>query len=259
MKIHVCCPSYRRPECKVLDYLPSTTIFIDAHDKGAYEKRHPNADYWILPNGIQGNIPRVKNWILDIYPKDAVCFLDDDLTRIGYIEQWKYNYILTEDHFKVFLEKFTLMAEDLETVLWGIAPTSDMQSYREMRPFTPVNFIGGPFQCHVNTDIRYDERFNLKNDYDFYLQVVHKYRKVLRVEKYFYQNQQGLSGTGQPGGLASVRTIAEEEKEFALLQQKWGKDIVRRDTLSSSRNHRTKKKRVWDGNPIIKVPIRSNS
>jgi hypothetical protein len=47
-----------------------------------------------------------------------------------------------------------------------------------------------------------------------------------------------------------MRNAKEEEKQFNILQRKWGSKIVKEDRKSS------KKRKILDYNPVISVPIR---
>jgi hypothetical protein len=78
-----------------------------------------------------------------------------------------------------------------------------------------------------------------------------KYRKVLRVNKYFYVKK----GAEQKGGCAAYRNINREMDQIKKLQKKWGKKIIKVDD-GKSRSHNTEKKRSFDINPIVKIPIR---
>lgn len=65
MNISICCPSYKRPEVKTLKYLPNCKIYIDETDKKEYVRQNPEANIIVCENGIQGNVARVRNYILD--------------------------------------------------------------------------------------------------------------------------------------------------------------------------------------------------
>ena len=56
---------------------------------------------------------------------------------------------------------------------------------------------------------------------------------------------------GNKGGCADYRTITREIEQLKLLQKKWSKRIVKNDTTQ-----RGKRKKGFDINPIIKIPIK---
>ncbi|NIR06335.1 MAG: hypothetical protein GTN82_13010 [Candidatus Aminicenantes bacterium] len=130
----------------------------------------------------------------------------------------------------------------------------DKQSYREYTPFSFTSNIGGPFMVHIPHDLRYDDRMPTKDDYDMTLQQLNRYRKVLRLNKFFYVARQGGSGTGQEGGCSLGRNVANEIEQNKLLIRKWGHKIVKFDF--NPRSHSSTKVRKFDLNPVVKVPIR---
>lgn len=255
----VACPSYRRPVVETLKYLPETFVFVAESEYEAYRDANPKANLAKVPDRVQGNLCRVRNWILDAYPNHIVVLIDDDLQWLGYYEGGVRHVLDTPDRVARFLWKYSLMAMELGVVLWGININSDPQCYREYTPFSTISYISGPFMAHVKTDIRFDESLPLKEDYDFSLQVLNKHRKVLRVNKFHYATRQGGSSSsalkGQAGGCAAYRSLEAERNQLLLLQKKWGEEIVQLDDLESSRNHRSEKVRNFDINPVIRIPI----
>lgn len=254
-KIVIAVPSYKRPNnVDVLKYIPSARIYVSESEYPAYHSSYPDFDIKAVPDKFQGNLCRIRNKILDDEMADGniVCIVDDDLSFIGYFENCISFKLLDEDEVYSFLAKYSLMAMDLGVHLWGINVNPDKQNYREYTPFSLSSYIGGPFMVHIDTDLRFDERLPLKEDYDFTLQNLNKYRKVLRVNKYFYNVKQ----MEQAGGCATYRNLEREKEQLSELQKKWGNKIVRSESLNSSRSHSTKKKRNFDVNPIIYPPIR---
>jgi hypothetical protein len=98
-------------------------------------------------------------------------------------------------------------------------------------------------------ELRYDERFSLKEYYDMLIQQINRYRRVFRVNKWFYVKK----GAQQKGGCAAYRNIEKEIGQIEALQRKWGYDIVKFD--KGSQNHKTTKKKNFDINPVIRIPI----
>ena len=133
--------------------------------------------------------------------------------------------------------------------MWGVNIIQDKGAFREYTPFSLTNVILGPFGGFSNPICRYDENLPLKEDYDLSLQMINKYRKILRINHVHYICDQHTN----VGGCAEYRTIDEEKDQFELLEKKWGKDIVRRDKGNS--NTERKRQVTYDINPIIKIPI----
>lgn len=256
MKISVCCPSYKRPKVKTLEYLRFCRVYVDPAEYPDYSAANPAADIVSCAPGIQGNLCRVRNYIIDqefAAGSDVVVIIDDDMFGMFYFEGKKKRHLLPESEFLHFIEKYSLLAREFGAYFWGVNVNCDPQCYREYSPFSTLSYIGGPFQAFLRGGTcRYDERLPLKEDYDMTLQQLNRYRVVLRVNKFFYRVKQ----SEQPGGCATYRNLQKELSQLELLQKKWGKRIVRMDTLD--RNHKRKKERgaTFDYNPLIRVPIK---
>lgn len=256
MKISVCIPSYRRPAVMTLKYYPACRIYVDPAEVAAYHSANPGADIVACDPGVQGNIARVRNHILDREfdsGADVVTIIDDDMTGMFYFENRKQRHPLPGNEFPAFIEKYSRMAIELGAKHWGVNVNMDAQSYRECGPFSTLSFIGAPFGCFLRGNAcRYDERLPLKEDYDMTLQQLNRYRIVLRVNKFYYIVKQ----SEQVGGCSAYRNLSEERRQLELLRKKWGTRIVKYDNVI--RNHLTTKKRgvTFDYNPVIRPPIR---
>lgn len=245
MKFEILSPSYRRPDsCTTQDYLPLCTYVVARSEKQAYVRAGRRVI--AVPNAIQGNVSRVRNYILDNF--NPVLILDDDIRRFG---RWnkQENHKLTTDEAMEFVEHAFILARQLGARMWGLNLLPDKGAYREYTPFAFRSVVLGPVQGFVNMDLRYDESLPLKEDYDLSLQVLNKYRRTLRFNMYHYVCDQHSI----VGGCATYRTMERERKQFSLLQEKWGSDIVQIDTQGGQVNQ--KKRTNWDINPVVRVPI----
>lgn len=255
MNIIICCPSYRRPKVETLKYIPFCRVYVDEAEYEDYKRENPTAEIIKCPAGIQGNVSRVKNYILKMeleQNNNDVCLLvDDDLKYIGYYEGGK-QYKLQTEEILPFIEKYSILAQDIGAFLWGVNVNKDPQSYMAYTPFNTSSFIGGPFHCFLKgNDCFYDEELPLKEDYDMTIQQLNKHRVVLRVNKFHYDCKQ----SEQAGGCATYRNLEREKEQVLKLQTKWGSKIVKIDR--GGKNHNIVRKRTTiDYNPIIKVPIK---
>lgn len=244
MKIRIVAPSYKRPEKSItqINY-PSVKLVVRESEAEEYKKN--GNDIIVCPDSAQGNISRVRNWILDNLLDDVDCLiiLDDDCKEIS---RWQdqTNTKLEEEELIKFCQQTSLVCKELGFKLWGLNTVTDKGAYREYTPFSFIQFIGCPFHAHIKgTELRYDEDLPLKEDYDFTLQNIKKYKGCLRVNYANYNVKQ----SEQEGGCANIRSLKKEKQQFFALQKKWGKDIIKRDKQS---------KRSFDYNPIMKVPIK---
>lgn len=258
MKISICCPSYKRPKVESLDYLSFVKVYVDNKEYDDYIKANKGFEKNIIsvPDGIQGNVSRIRNYILDQEFKqgaDVVCIIDDDLKGIYHFENENgYAYkekLVTEDEFMDFIEKNTILCKEFGFKLWGVNLNKDALNYKHCLPFNTKAVILGPFSCHLNdSEIRYDETLPLKEDYDLAIQHLNRYRGILRLNKYHYNCKQSVN----PGGCATYRNREREEQQLKALQRKWGSKIVKQDKT----NKGDKEKVYADYNPIIHIPIK---
>lgn len=250
MKISINCPSYKRPKVETLKYLPYCKVWVSNEEAEEYERNNEKINIELLSS--QGNISRVRNEILEkefSRGADVVCIIDDDMKGIYHYNKCDNNFgykkgIVSADDFEEFIYNNTVLCSEFGFYLWGVNLNKDAQTYRHSTPFNTKAVILGPFSCHLKgSEIRYDERIPLKEDYDLSIQHLNKYRGILRVNKYHYDCKQSV----QAGGCALMRNYQEEERQFNLLVKKWGSEIVKKDKTS---------KKKFDYNPIIKIPIK---
>jgi len=244
MKIKIFAPSYKRPEKSITQIMyPFVKLIVRESEADEYRKN--GNDIIVCPDSAQGNLCRVRNWILDNLYEDADCIiiLDDDCKSIG---RWHNQNDITfsENELIEFCESSSILCRELGYKFWGLNCVTDKGAYREYTPFGFLQYIGGPFQAHLKeSTIRYDENLPLKEDYDITLQHIKKNDGCLRINYAHYNVKQAE----QTGGCSNIRNLKKEKQQFFALQKKWGKDIVKRDKGS---------KRSFDFNPIIKVPIK---
>lgn len=261
-EIAICCPSYKRPYVETLKYLPFCKVYVAPEEYESYlEFNHKHKDNIVkCPKGIQGNVSRVRNYILNTEFEngaDIVCIVDDDLKAIEHFEMSEdktYAYekvkVKTEE-FVDFVYRYSMLCYQWGFKMWGVNINSDTMSFRQYSPFSTNSVVLGPFGVFLKgMECRYDEALPLKEDYDIFIQNCNKYRGVLRLNGYHYNCRQ----SEQKGGCAMYRNMEREKEQFELLQKKWGSDIVKLDTSNKGRSKKNRK--YIDYNPIIKIPIR---
>ncbi len=244
MKVKFYAPSYRRPEKSITQKIyPFVTLVVAEEEADDY--RENGNVIQVVPNSAQGNLCRIRNYILDNLFGDADCLvlLDDDCKAITYWED-QVLYEMTADQLDEFAEMGAILCQEYGFHFWGVNCLTDKGAYREHTPLSTVSYIGGPFQAHLKSSrIRYDENLPLKEDYDMTLQHCHQNGGALRFNFASYKVKQAE----QAGGCAMYRNTKREEEQFKALQRKWGSEVVKADNSS---------RKKFDFNPIIKIPIR---
>jgi len=235
-------PSYQRAKTvNTHNLLPEVRYAVHEFEYADYvEHEH---DCIELPDSTRGNIPNVRNWLIDKYGDDDLIFVDDDIDAFTFWDNCEQKHLSGDDLIE-HIELMLIIAKDMGACLFGVNPAIDKGSYREYTPFSTTSYISCSFHGMINMKnlpYRYDPSLPLKEDYDFTIQVCNGERKALRFNRYGMKKKDH----GNIGGCADYRTLEIEKEQFDLLQRKWGSQIVKKDKASKG----------YDLNPIIKIPI----
>lgn len=86
MKVVFACPSYRRPKCITARYIPTVHVYVDPSEAEEYRRANETGVIVECAPGVQGNLPRVRNHILDREfddGADVVVMMDDDVSSVS--------------------------------------------------------------------------------------------------------------------------------------------------------------------------------
>jgi hypothetical protein len=167
------------------------TIVVNTKKEAEEYTRHYMCE--ILVSNVEG-ITLNRNWILDHFGlgKRIITLCDDvkGLFRLNGKNVYKLDS-------RCFYRMCNSGFEDCEkygTKLWGVYPIKNHFFMSES--LSPNNFIIGTFSGIIISDIRMDNQMILKEDYDFTIKHILKYKKVLRynyyaVEASHYKNKGG--------------------------------------------------------------------
>ena len=222
-KMHVAIRSYKRAGTVTsLNILPFAKIWIPESQYGEYLKHYDKDTLRTIPDECDGNPSKKSNAILDRCFPSWVIMTDDDLGGIGYWENNNHYWMSPNEILEMITKKF-ILAEELGVKLWGLNQNKDPLVHYTYRPLSLLCPILSPFGGHLDNKLRYDEDMDGKEDYDFFLQHIHKYRKTLRFNKYHYIHKHGIS----EGGLAGIRTMQWEKGGVQKMRKKWGDKVFR--------------------------------
>ncbi len=118
-------------------------------------------------------------------------------------------------------EAVSILVEEIQQVsahLAGVQPTANGMNTNIKKPYKTAAFIIADFIAVKPTELRFDSRLSLKEDYDYTLQHIKKYRSVLRLENLLldfkhYTNE---------GGAVQYRNEEREQENIHYLKKKWG-------------------------------------
>lgn len=226
--LNIIIPSYKRAgQVAGYDYFKSARICIPGAQKDDYLKHYDTDRLIIIPNESDGNVARKRNWILRNISRPLL-MVDDDVKGLSMSEKGsrrrlKQNIALTPSQAqRVIMDGFN-MAQQWRCVLWGVNVNTDGRNYQQYKPFSLTQMVLGPFQGHLQHDLYFDERMGTKDDYDFNLQALAKYRKILRLNKYAYDCLHGSNA----GGIVSSRSQEREIKYCRAIMKKWGERVIK--------------------------------
>lgn len=222
-------PSFRRSaSLPGRDYFASAVYVVPESQADAYASAGvPHRRIVTLPDEQDGNAARKRNWILANFPRPLV-MIDDDVESIGYFERTGQKdgdhapKVLPADALPEWLERGFELAEGFDVPVWGVAQNPDNRIYKEWQPFNLIQPILGPFTAHRAHEVRCDERMGCKDDYDFALQILQRYGKALRWNRFHYNRPP----PGNAGGAVSYRTREYEKKCADAIMAKWGKNVI---------------------------------
>lgn len=151
--------------------------------------------------------------------------LSDDLQDINECYQVSANpkrNALRPMDFDDAVQQMISNLKESRLMLAGVSPTDNPLWFSPDKAISTRSFVIGDFTVSMPNDIRYDERFTLKEDYDYTMQHIAKYGGVIRMNAIMPDFLHY-----SPGGVADVRDADQEAYNVRLLQQKWGKKYIR--------------------------------
>lgn len=171
-----------------------------------------------LPDNCDGDVSSKRNWILKNVERPLL-MIDDDVDGIMYCESGVCSQRLDKKDFLEFAENGFVLCSDLGSKMWGINNVSDLKSYHEFKPISLSQVVMGAFQGHLEHSLTYDSRVGTKCGYDMSLQHLHKYKKLLKLNKYSYSTKRG--------GIKTLRSKIQELKYCEAIMNKWGSNVIK--------------------------------
>jgi hypothetical protein len=253
-KIQILIPSYKRAgQLFGYNYFKGARYVISKSQEKDYLQYCDPERLVIMPDEFEGNLAVKRNWILDNFQKPLL-MLDDDIDCLmmcegRHVVKGKEHEKATEkikmtpEQAMMMVEMGFNLAHEFGCVFWGINFNTDGRNYQQYKPFSLTSIILGPFQGHVDHSMRYDERFPVKHDYDFCLQVMQTHHKALRMNKFSYRCEHGDNS----GGIVSMRSMEYEMKYCREIEKKWGRSIIKYPMQPKSMKH------LLNGN--VRIPV----
>lgn len=259
LRINYVVPSWGRAKTiTTLSLLSKTRALVSEDQVEDYKRFTGLGDdrFIVCPREFQGHGKGIaQNWMLDNCWEDydAVLSIDDDITRFRFHDKVDgentEGTTLTEQQVYEYLENACEVAYEWGCGMFGISINHDPMVYDEFKPFRTLAYIDGGVVGFVRDDgLRYDTELTVKEDVDYFLQSVARYHKALRFEKLFVNK----GAFTNEGGCQDIRTDALEQKQFKMMQKKWGSNVIRPNAPTAKKGSKI---RGAGGAIKLRIPI----
>lgn len=232
-QIKILSPSYRRHSVCTSHKIFGDDLYYVIRENEYSLYKNITSNLITIPDGLVSNLTNTRNWILNNIDHKYILMVDDDYKSVIWNLKRNLKKLSINEIIDVIENGFS-MCDESGIKLWGLNVNSDPMSYTISKPFSFSNMILGPWQGIIKTELRYDETLYLKEDYDFSLQNLKNFRKVLRFNFLsYYVDHESLAG-----GCQTYRTSENEIEQNNMLLNKWGSDIIKynnrydRDTIN---------------------------
>lgn len=212
-------PSYNRSDLvRGFEYLGEGRIVVPESQEKAYRKRY-GRHVISIPDSLDGHIARKRNAVLDLIEEreaDGMAWIvDDDFINL---KRKKENRDMSGDECMEHFERIYIMAKDMKANYGGFDYSGDNMKLKDYQPFSFTKPMFGALLINAMDGVRYDERFRLNEDVDFWIHKLNTGRKLLKDNQYF------AIFHGKDGGKDSVINYDRmDQRHLAIMiNEKWG-------------------------------------
>lgn len=227
-------PSKSRPwKSKSKELLKSALLFVPEREEKMYRKIYGD-DVVAVPDEVRGITP-TRNWILDQYDGEDVVFVDDDLKQTGWVVtskdgKKKHVHFGSESEVMEEFGKCFEVCKGMGYKIFGWKTESSPMSQYDEKPFLFKTYVTASCMGIVNdTDLRFDEAFKVKEDYEISCRHIEKYGGILGVRYVYWENRHWDTN----GGCGDYRTDSMERDCIERLIRKYPnfvKSVKRRNS-----------------------------
>lgn len=198
-------------------------MFVAESEAEAYRKNYKDNEIVVHPDDVKGLTPKL-NWMLRYAREkkyDVMVKVDDDFQKCVYLGEKRED--IKPDELYETLESWSVMCLDSLTNLFTVLETADTRRFDYTNPFSLFSAIRIGFYGIILTDEQwFDERFILKQDIDFALQTMYRYKHMIVDRRYSFVYTTTMENQG---GCATYRNMETEKQSIEMLRRKWGNYI----------------------------------
>jgi hypothetical protein len=212
--------------------IKSAKIFVPEGEVEDYQ-RAGNSGVVGVPAKVRG-ITATRNWILDHADDPWVVMLDDDVKSQGYVKLDPHStkhIKLEEKQWIAEMVRLFELTEQMKYRLWGVATQSAARSVYPWKPILFRSYVTGSFMGIINDGrTRFDERFQVKEDYELNLRCIQQDGGVVAARYLYWENSHWTDA----GGCTTYRTQLVELRCIKLLAKLYP-GLIRKITRGGSR------------------------
>jgi len=219
---------------------PWATLCIAEDEKDEYSAWPGN--FLLHPDNVVG-LSVTRQWILDYFRKSNESFfvLDDDISEVVSLVGRTPRKIAGSDEIKQLIDNCAVISYDAGIPVFGFENIPSPKFFHADFPFQLKEWTGSAWGMHPPCpEINFDMRLPGREDLDFCLQCLRKYRLVYKDTRFCFVMQRNYNR----GGAQDLRTSQKERNNLKLLQRKWGGAIKLRD---------------WKGTTIVGFRVKRQS
>lgn len=173
-------PTYNREEVKTVEFLDGAfkkdEVIISTQCQDDYQRISAKYGKQFTVIYKRGNcVGDNRNAILEYCQQNGiqrVLMLDDDISSIRTTKRR-----LKGQEFRCFAEAIECQAVKMQAVLFGCYPNDCILSFKNT---ITTNVLTGTFLGIMDTSLRFDPKFRIKEDYELSLRCISNGRRVLR-------------------------------------------------------------------------------
>lgn len=166
-----------------------------------------------------GTLMQSRNAALEMaFAENKICVqLSDDLKKVTTNKNFGLKKQIDLDF--AIQELINVFIKVNGVYLMGIPPTAN--DFFAKNIISKNTFCLGDMLFIKPNGLRFDTSLTLKEDYDYTLQHLEKYKNCFRYQKYLFEFEHYKN----KGGAVDYRTEKEEQKNIMILKSKWGDKV----------------------------------
>lgn len=241
MSLKVVTPSYKRAD-RVLSKKVCSDVILCVSESEEYEYRLHNPECEIVthPDSVKGIIPK-RNWMVNYF--GDLFMLDDDVHSFKklYYDKGETSNIVdnNKEGVRKKIEELHELAQMIGVSLYGFSSAQTPVQYQEENFLKLTGKVTGcSYGVIKSENTKWDESFQLKEDYLISCTILHSERRVLIDNRYVFKQKDTMMN---PGGLSEIRTHEKEIENIYRLRKYFGETIVKRKAVFTGREMTTAK------------------